>query len=418
MNGVASMTGANGRHADARLESTRHWLAQIVATLPEPRQRMYELFVARGLDSLSAALELGTGVAEVRRLRRENREAVLRAFEVTALAAEAAPGEPRSEAPGCGELRQIMATARDDDPYEGGRRRFFVLPAALRVMVVRHLSQCATCQDRGEDCMAAWAPQLLAIMGDAEQHEQVMADTQSMPEPGHRGPAPGAHRQAGPARKVVVRRAAMAGAGLLIALPLLAFVWPGFLDGQRSSAASSPQAFANSQPSSMAAPQAASMTGVAGSNHGKPVPHAASGILSGLSPRATGSAAAQLYASLPPSVYYTVPPSPSPTPSLVRPTPEASPTSAPTSASPSPSASAQKSKKPSPKPSPVTSTTPTSPATATTSPTPSAAPSTPASATPSSPAPSSPDPTVSASDPAAAAASPSPTATPSVSATS
>ena len=76
----------------ARLASLRQWLERIVATLPEPRQRMYDLFVTRGLDSRNAALELGTTVAEVRRLRRENRQAIVRAFEVTALAeaAEAA----------------------------------------------------------------------------------------------------------------------------------------------------------------------------------------------------------------------------------------------------------------------------------------------------------------------------------------
>ena len=107
------------RNSPAQLVSPRHWLEQIVATLPEPRQRMYDLFAARGLDSRSAAVELGAGVAEVRRLRRENRQAILRAFEVTALAAaEAAPDEPWSKGPGCGELRQTLADAQHDgDPH-------------------------------------------------------------------------------------------------------------------------------------------------------------------------------------------------------------------------------------------------------------------------------------------------------------
>src|SRR5690242_14635399 len=155
MNGVASITANDGRHADAAL---RRWLEQIVATLPEPRQRMYDLFVARGLDSRSAARELGTGVAEVQRLRRENRDAILRAFEVTALAAaETSLGEPWGKAPGCGELRQILADAqRDGGPHERGRRHLAVLPASVRLTLSRHLSQCTTCQGRRDDCMARW----------------------------------------------------------------------------------------------------------------------------------------------------------------------------------------------------------------------------------------------------------------------
>lgn len=107
----------------ARLASSRRWLERIVATLPEPRQRMYDLFVTRGLDSRNAALELGTTVAEVGRLRRENRQAILRAFEVTALAdAEAAADPPSVGAPGCAELRQMLVDPRSDDgdPREEG----------------------------------------------------------------------------------------------------------------------------------------------------------------------------------------------------------------------------------------------------------------------------------------------------------
>jgi hypothetical protein len=325
------------RVSPARLLSTRRWLEQIVATLPEPRQRMYDLFVTRGLDSRRAAAELGTGVAEVRRLRRENRDAVLRAFEVTALAAAAAaPDERRREAPGCAELRQLTAAAqRDGDPHAGGPRHFAVLPAALRVIVARHLSQCATCQGRRDDCMASWGPELLAIMGDFERHEQVAAGSRPMPEPAQRGS--GAHRRlssAGRAR-TAVRPAAATGAGLLVALSLLAFAWPGFLRGQQSSAARSPQAFANSASSSIVAPQAAGITdGVTGSNHKQPVPHVASGVLSRLSPTATASVAAQPYASLPSSVFYTVPPSPSPTPSLGQGTPGPSPSPTPSPSSP------------------------------------------------------------------------------------
>ncbi len=172
------------RDSPARVASLRQWLERIVATLPEPRQRMYDLFVTRGLDSRNAALELAATVAEVRRLRRENRQAILRAFEVTALAAAEAAVDPSGiRAPGCAELRQILADARSDDgdPHEDGRRHTAVLPAALRLTLSRHLSQCRACQDRRDDCMGRWAPELLPILADAELHDQVMEDVQSMP---------------------------------------------------------------------------------------------------------------------------------------------------------------------------------------------------------------------------------------------
>lgn len=74
-----------------------------MATLPQPRQEMYDLFVRRALDSRKAATELRTDVVEVRRLRRENREGMLRAFEVTALIAAEAGLDPWSgEAAGAG----------------------------------------------------------------------------------------------------------------------------------------------------------------------------------------------------------------------------------------------------------------------------------------------------------------------------
>ena len=231
MNEVATITANDRRQADAAL---RQWLGQIVATLPEPRQRMYDLFVARGLDSRSAALELGTSVAEVRRLRSENQQAILRAFEVTALAAaETGVGGPAGiEPPGCWELRQLLADAPHDDGDQpaGGRRHAVVLPAALRLALSRHLGQCRACQHRRDDCMARWTPGLLPILADAERREHVVEDTQSMPELRQ----PGAHRRAAPAgtaRTVAIRRpaAAAAGAGLLAALLLLAFVWPGVL---------------------------------------------------------------------------------------------------------------------------------------------------------------------------------------------
>jgi hypothetical protein len=202
------------------LEPLRHWLERIVATLPEPRQRMYDLFVVRGLDSRNAALELGTTVAEVRRLRRENRQAILRAFEVTALAAaEAAVGPTSIGAPGCGELRQMLADPRSDgDPHEDGRRHPVVLSAAVRLTLSRHLSECQACQDRRDGCMARWAPELLPILADAELHEQVMDDLSSTPELRQPGAVPGAHRRvapAGTATKVVIGRSAVAvGAGL------------------------------------------------------------------------------------------------------------------------------------------------------------------------------------------------------------
>jgi len=414
----------------ARLASLRHLLEQIVLTLPEPRQRMYDLFVARGLDSRNAALELGTTVAEVRRLRRENRQAILRAFEVTALAAtEAALDVVGGSTPGCGELRQILADAQlDGDPHEDRWRHTVVLPAALRLTVSRHLSQCGSCQDGSDDCMARWAPELLSILAGAELYEQVMDDAQLMPELRQPGPTPGAHRRVAPVRTVrtgVVRRAAVAaaGAGLLAALLLLAFVWPGFAHLTQASAALSSQDLSTGHPNGSDTPQVTgTFNGVPDNNHGRPVPSGAAGLLNSLPPVAAKSSAAASPASLPPSVYYTVQPSVSPTSSAVQPTSVRSTTSSPAAPSPSVSSPQPKTTSIAPSSAPATSsptTSPPSPAPSTTSPAPSAAPSTaapttaaPTTAAPSA-APSTPAPTTPAPSPSPSSATDSPTASPS-----
>ena len=304
----------------ARLASLRQWLERIVATLPEPRQRMYDLFVTRDLDSRNAALELAATVAEVRRLRRENRQAILRAFEVTALAAEAAVDPPSVRAAGCGELRQILADARGDDgdPHEDGRRHTAALPAALRLTLSRHLSQCRSCQDRRDDCMGRWAPELLPILAGAELHEQVMEDLQSMPELRQPGAGPGAHRRvapAGPTTKVVIgRAAAAAGTGLLAALLLLAFVWPGVLRGTRAATDVSSPDRNQAVTSGADAPKVTgTVDGVPDDKHGRPARPRAAGLVSSPPPVTAGSPATSPSRSLQPSVYYTVQPSTAPT---------------------------------------------------------------------------------------------------------
>ncbi len=445
------------RDEPARVASLRKWLERIVATLPEPRHRMYDLSVTRGLDSRNAALELGTTVAEVRRLRRENRQAILRAFEVTALAAaeataaeataaeataaEATAAEATAAeaagvgAPGCGELPQLLADARSDagDPQEDGRRHPAVLSAAVRLALSRHLSECHPCQDRRDDLMARWAPELLPILADAELREQVMEDLRSMPRLRQPGPVPGAHRRAapaGPATKLVIGRAAVAaGTGLVAVLLLLAFVWPGLLRGTRAAANVSSADRNKSVTSGVDTPTVAgTVGGVPADKHGRPARPGAAGLLSTLPPVATGSPAG----SVQPSVYYTTPPSTAPTSSPTQPTsaPSSSPSSSPSrTASPSPSASTSK---PSPSPSASTGTpTPTpSASTSTPTPTPSASTSTPTpteSASTPTPTPrasatdtAQPSPTASASAASPASASPtasSSTAAPSASAT-
>jgi len=394
------------RDETARAASLRKWLERIVATLPEPRQRMYDLSVTRGLDSRNAALELATTAAEVRRLRRENRQAILRAFEVTALAAaeataaEAAVDAPGVGAPGCGELPQLLADARSDagDPPQDGRRQAAVLSAAVRLAVSRHLSECYPCQDRRDDLMARWAPEMLPILADAELREQVMEDLQSMPRLRQPGPVPGAHRRAapaGPAAKVVIGRAAVAaGTGLVAVLLLLAFAWPGLLRGTRAATDVSSADRTSSVTSGLDAPTVAgTVDGVPADKHGRPARPGAAGLLSTLPPEATGSPAG----SVQPSVYYTTPPSTAPTSSPTRPAskPPASPSSSPSrTASPSPTGSTSK-----PSPSPTASTgTPT--------PSPSASSSTPT-----------PTPSASTSTPTPTASASTPTATPSASAT-
>jgi hypothetical protein len=413
-------------YSPARTASLRKWLTHIVATLPEPRQRMYDLFAARGLDSRNAALELGTTVAEVQRLRRENRQAILSAFEVTALAdAEMALDLLGNGAPGCGELRHILADAHHEgDPQADVRRLTVVLPTAARLTLSRHLSECGTCQDRRDDCMARWAPELLPILADAELYEQVMDDLQSVLERGQPGAAPGIRGRVasvGTAGTAVNRRPAVAaaGAGLLVALLLLAFVWPGFLHASGSSAALSSQDQSSSTASGIGIPQAISTSdAVPGNNQGGSVRPTGTGLLSSLPPVATPSSGA-----VPPSVYYTIQPSTAPTSSPAQPTSEPEPTSS--RAKPSPSSSSPKPKStPSSAPSTKASTTPapTTPAptpsvsTSTPTPTPTVSTSTP-DPTPSV-SDSTPAPTDSATDPSPSSAPASPTDSPSTAAPS
>jgi hypothetical protein len=398
------------------------WLEQIVATLPEARQRLYDLFVSRGLDSRNAARELGTDVAGVGRLRRENRQAILRAFEITALvalvASEPALDPPGSEAPGCGELRQILADAQRDGE-EGLRRHTVVLPAALRLTVTRHVSQCGTCQDRRDDRMARWAPELLPILAGTELSDQVMEVLNPGPEPAqaHAGtgvhrllrPTPAARRgtaAAGRAGAVVARAAAAAaGAGLLAALLLLGFVWPGFFHGAaaftpRASSTPSSQDSSGRLNSSGAPQMIGTYAGVPG--HGRPVPRGTAGLLGSLPavPNGSWTAPTSVSASATPPLVYTIQPSASPTSvtsSPPQPTSGPSPISSSPAPSPSPSAT---------KPTPVPTTSPTSPA-------PSTPPPTTPPPSPSASASSTPSPLASASS-----AAPSSTPTPSTSATS
>ena len=384
------------RHSPQMRASLRHWLEQIVATLPEPRQRLFDLFVASGLDSRRAAQELGTTLAEVRRLRRENRQAILRAFEVTALAAAEAALDAPGGAPGCGELRQILADARPDgDPQEDGRRHIVVLPAALRLTVARHLSQCGTCRGRRDDCTMLWAPGLLPILARTELTEQVMEDVRKAPELGRPDP-PGAHRRvasAGAGRTVVVRHPAAAGAGLLVALLLLAFVWPGFLHGAaalvpRGSTAPSSQHLRGGGSSGIDAPQVTGTTdGVPGHQYGRAVrPGAESPVSSPPADSAGGVAGppSSSASATPPGQRVARPSTPAPS---AQPTSGSSPTSSPPAPSPSPSASQPTKVSSTPPATPPPSTpTPSKTPTPTSTPTPSSTPTpTPTStATPSS----------------------------------
>jgi DNA-directed RNA polymerase specialized sigma24 family protein len=379
------------RDSSARRASLRHWLEQIVATLPEPRQRLFDLFVARGLDSRNAALELSTNAAEVWRLRRENRQAILRAFEVTALAAaEAALDPPGSDAPGCGELRQILADAQHDgDRQEGGRRHIAVLPVALRLTVTRHLSQCGSCQGRRDDCMARWAPELLPVLADTELNEQVMENSHPAPDLVRPRDTPGVPRgvaSVGTGGTAVARKSAAAtGAGLLVALLLLAFVWPGFLHSTGAFAPRDSTTPSSRDPSSEG--QSGTTDGVPGHTYGRQVRPGAAGLLNSLPPEATGSLAVPSSSASPTlPVQHVVQPS---TSTLApQPTSGRSPTSSPPALSPSPSA---------PQPTKVPSTPPTSPAPSTPPPT------TPPPSTPSPPAPASstaPSPTLVPSTPA------------------
>jgi hypothetical protein len=372
------------RGSAARRASLRRWLDQIVATLPEARQQMYDLFVRRAVDSRNAAAELGADVAEALRLRRENREAVLRAFEVSALAAAEAALDPLDgQTPWCGQLREMLADAERDGGVPGGvrrdgvRRDGLVLPPGLRLGVTRHVAECGTCRDLRDDCIAQWAPELLPILAGAELNEQVIEDLRTIPEPARsRADAPphGRFRGAsgsdgtapvGTGRAVNTRRAALAGAGMLAVLLLLGFVQPGFL---LSTASSAPRGSSSSKH-----PDSGSLSGggdprlIGSAEASRPAPSTASGSPGGLPPIAGVTATPTSSLATPtPSVRSTGQPSASPTSSSAHPTASPSPSAKP-SPSPSPSAT---------QPSPVVSTTPpsspppTSPTPTTTSPTP------------------------------------------------
>ena len=360
----------------ARRAWLRGWLEQIVATLPEPRQQMYDLFARKALDSRNAATELGTDVDDARRLRRENREAILRAFEVTAFAAAEADADPLGgETPGCGQLRQILS-----DTQRGGDN--LVLPPELRLAVTRHVGQCDTCRDRRDDCMARWAPEILPVVAGAELNEQVIEDLRTIPESArsHRAERPGGlsrgsrivhagTARAGIGKAVFTKRVAAAGgAGLLVVL-LLGFVQPGFF---LSSAGSAPRGASSSSKlpgsSSRGSSGDPQMIGTFGTVPGRPVPSTTEGSPAGLPAAGGGSSTAPTSSSATATapVHSTAQPSSSPT------SPSAHPTS------PSPSSSSGSEPTPSVSaPTPV----PTTPA-----------PSTPASPTPTTPAPSTPPP--------------------------
>ncbi len=417
----------------ARQAWLRHWLERILATLPQPRQQMYDLFARRALDSRNAATELGTGVAEARRLRRENREAILRAFEVTALAAGVTDPDPLGgETPGCGHLRQILADAGvpgipgvPNVPgvpsvpgvpgvpgIPGVQQGSVVLPADLRLAVTRHAGQCETCRDRRDDLTAQWAQELLPILAGAELNEQVIEDLPTIPEPARPfawAPADGRHRDSrvarpdtaplataplsgggpsgGPSggRAFLARRAAVAGAGLLVVLLVLGFAQPGFL---RSTAASVPGASSSSSDNPGSSGSLGGSPQVTGTATAASRPGAARRSPAGL-PRIAGVTSAAPSSLLAPPALPTVPapgthvPSSSTSSTSSR---SAQPTTAPTRP-PSPSAAT-----PSPSP-PVSATPPTTPA--------------PSTVPPSSPAPStsatsaSPTPTPSTSAPSA-----------------
>jgi hypothetical protein len=365
----------------ARRARLRAWLEQIVATLPEPRQQMYDLFVRRALDGRNAATELGTDIADARRLRRENREAVLRAFEVTAFAAAEADVDPLDgETPGCGQLRQILTDAQV-------RRDNLVLPPALRLTVTRHLGQCDTCRARRDDCMARWAPEILPIVAGAELNEQIILDLRTIPEPGPSGQGAGAGDRslgshaarrgtshAGAGNTVLSRRAAMAGgAGLLVMLLLLGFVRPGFF---LSSASSAPRGASSSSklPGSGSRGRSGNpqIIGTFDRVSGRPVPSTSGGSATGLS-QGSGGSVAPTSSSAEPSISSTTQPSSS----------SSSPSAHSTSPSPSAPAPSVTAAGPTPVPTTPSPSTPASP-TPTTPP-----PSTPP---PSSPAPSTPPP--------------------------
>jgi DNA-directed RNA polymerase specialized sigma24 family protein len=408
---AGAATGVSGpRDSSATRAQVRRWLDQIVTTLPEPRQRLYDLFVTKGLNSRDAALELGSDAAEVQRLRRENQQAILRAFEVTALAAAETAPDPGNEAPGCEELRQILADApHDGDPREDGRRHIAVLPAALRLAVTRHLSQCGTCQEHRDDCMAWWAPGLLPVLAGAELSEQVMEDLRHIAEFGPRA-APGAHRRAAPAGtfgNVFTRRAATTGGGLLAVLLLLAFVWPGFLHGTEASVRQGSTVPSAQDPSS-SRPSTPQVTGEIGGvpsrDPGRQVSGGVAGALSSPPQAATGSPTAPSPSASSPSASRTPPMRSTVQPTIAPTSPATRATSAPASTRPTSSPSAKPPSPSAPQPTPTSSPSTSTPATP--------APSTSAPATPASTTPASATPAATTSDPSTSEPTPSASTTP------
>jgi DNA-directed RNA polymerase specialized sigma24 family protein len=394
------------RGSAARRASLRRWLELVVATLPEPRQQLYDLFVLRALNSRNAATELGTDVAEAQRLRRENREAVLRAFEVSALAAADATVDPLGgESLGCGQLRQILADAeRNGGMHEGARSDGPVLPADLRPTVTRHAGQCGTCRDRRDDCMAQWAPEVLPILAGAELNERVIEDLRTIPEPatsatsarsragapagGHPLGRRGAHQGAaligtapigtapiGIGRAGIPWRAAsVAGAGLVVVLLLLGFVQPGFL---LNTAASLPRGSSSApakDPSHGPGGGDPQLIGTSAQVHRRPAPSSPGGTPSGTG---GGSASPTWWSAAPTqSVSSTARPSSSPStvPTSTSPVATLSPTPSASTRRPSPSPSTTPSSSPAPTPTPTTTppTSSPSPSPSPSSPTPSA----------------------------------------------
>src|SRR6185437_1990799 len=151
-----------------------------------------------------------------------------------------------------------------------------------RVAVARHLSQCGTCQGRRDDCTGRWGPELLPMLAGTELNEQVMEGLRTLPELARPRDALRSHRRfasVGAAGTAVARKpAAAAGTGLLAALLLLAFVWPGFLHSttafvpRDSTTPSSHDPGSGGLSSTGAQPVTRATSGVSGHTDGRQVP--------------------------------------------------------------------------------------------------------------------------------------------------